>query len=123
MVGDPILSHRQTTDRESPPMPQETAPRLSHVGLYVHDVPRMIDFYSNVLGFVVSDGAEDGRITFLSRNPSDHHLVVLFPGPRRQPDRDVLRHAVVRAATLGLQNRPRQTRGRALPRDRGLLPG
>ncbi len=61
-------------------MPQDTAPRLSHVGLYVHDVPKMIDFYSNVLGFVVSDGAEDGRITFLSRNPSDHHQVVLVRG-------------------------------------------
>jgi len=48
----------------------QEAPRLSHVGLYVHDVPKMIDFYTKVLGFVVSDGAEDGRITFLSRNPS-----------------------------------------------------
>ena len=44
----------------------DTAPRLSHVGLYVRDVPKMIDFYTHVLGFVVSDGAEDGRITGLS---------------------------------------------------------
>src|SRR6201995_3033323 len=58
----------------------DTAPRLSHVGLYVHDVPKMIDFYTQVLGFVVSDGAPDGRITFLSRNPSDHHQVVLVRG-------------------------------------------
>src|ERR1700681_4963063 len=35
----------------------QEAPRLSHVGLYVHDVPKMIDFYTKVLGFVVSDGA------------------------------------------------------------------
>jgi catechol-2,3-dioxygenase len=61
-------------------MPQEQAPRLSHVGLYVSDVPKMIDFYTKVLGFVVSDGATDGRITFLSRNPSDHHQVVLVRG-------------------------------------------
>ena len=61
-------------------MPQEQAPRLSHVGLYVSDVPKMINFYTNVLGFVVSDGASDGRITFLSRNPSDHHQVVLVRG-------------------------------------------
>ena len=61
-------------------MPSELAPRLSHVGLYVHDVPKMIDFYTKTLGFVVSDGAEDGRITFLSRNPSDHHQVVLVRG-------------------------------------------
>src|ERR1700694_2342982 len=58
----------------------QEAPRLSHVGLYVHDVPKMIDFYTKVLGFVVSDGATDGRITFLSRNPSDHHQVVLVRG-------------------------------------------
>src|ERR1700704_1589825 len=58
----------------------QEAPRLSHVGLYVHDVSKMIDFYTKVLGFVVSDGAEDGRITFLSRNPSDHHQVVLVRG-------------------------------------------
>ena len=58
----------------------DSAPRLSHVGLYVHDMPKMIDFYTQVLGFVVSDGAEDGRITFLSRNPSDHHQIVLVRG-------------------------------------------
>ena len=61
-------------------MSQEQAPRLSHVGLYVADVPKMIDFYTRVLGFVVTDGAEDGRVTFLSRNPSDHHQVVLVRG-------------------------------------------
>src|SRR5881227_2620971 len=73
-----ISRWRLTT--EKPAMPQEQAPRLSHVGLYVSDVPRMIDFYTKVLGFVVSDGALDGRITFLSRNPSDHHQVVLVRG-------------------------------------------
>src|SRR3954466_4437964 len=66
--------------KETQSMLQEQSPRLSHVGLYVSDVPRMIDFYTKVLGFVVSDGAPDGRITFLSRNPSDHHQVVLVHG-------------------------------------------
>ena len=61
-------------------MPQEEAPRPSHVGLYVTDVPKMTDFYTKVLGFVVSDRAGDGRVTFLSRNPSDHHQVVLVSG-------------------------------------------
>jgi len=61
-------------------MSHDEAPRLSHVGLYVTDVQKMTDFYTNVLGFVVSDRAEDGRITFLSRNPSDHHQVVLVRG-------------------------------------------
>ena len=51
-------------------MLQLEAPRLSHVGLYVTDVPKMTDFYTKVLGFVVSDGAEDGRVTFFSPNPT-----------------------------------------------------
>ena len=66
-------------------MPQEQAPRLSHVGLYVTDVPKMTDFYTTVLGFVVSDRAEDGRITFLSRNPSDHHQLVRAVAARVGP--------------------------------------
>src|ERR1051325_3860888 len=49
-------------------------------------------------------------------------LVGVFPGPRGQPDRDVLRYALVRAAAPGLQDRPRQERGRTLPGDRGVLP-
>jgi catechol 2,3-dioxygenase len=61
-------------------MTQAAPPRLSHVGLYVHDVPMMRDFYTKVLGFVISDAAPDGRITFMSRNPSDHHQVVLVRG-------------------------------------------
>jgi len=61
-------------------MSQETSPRLSHVGIYVTDLAKMKDFYTGVLGFVVSDAAPDGRITFLSRNPSDHHQVVLVRG-------------------------------------------
>src|SRR5207244_10575088 len=55
-------------------------PSLRQVRLLVHGVPKIIGFYTKVLGFVVSDGAEDGRITFLSRNPADHHQVVLVRG-------------------------------------------
>ena len=80
---------------------QEAAPRLSHVGLYVRDVPKMIDFYTKVLGFVVSDGAEDGRITFLSRNPSDHHQVVLVRG--RTTDSDV---AMVQQVSFNVETLP-----------------
>src|SRR5207342_352064 len=80
MGGRATILRPRTHSRSEPAMPQEAAPRLSHVGLYVRDVPKMIDFYTRVLGFVVSDGAPDGRITFLSRNPSDHHQVVLVRG-------------------------------------------
>jgi catechol-2,3-dioxygenase len=81
-------------------MPQEQAPRLSHVGLYVRDVPKMIDFYTKVLGFVVSDGAPDGRITFLSRNPSDHHQVVLVRGRTTDPETPMVQQVSFNVGTL-----------------------
>src|ERR1041384_3554578 len=78
----------------------QEAPRLSHVGLYVRDVPKMIDFYTNVLGFVVSDGAEDGRITFLSRNPSDHHQVVLVRGRTTDAETAMVQQVSFNVGTL-----------------------
>src|SRR3954467_8141627 len=81
-------------------MPSELAPRLSHVGLYVHNVPQMIDFYTKTLGFVVSDGAEDGRITFLSRNPSDHHQVVLVKGRQTGTDVPMVQQVSFNVGTL-----------------------
>ncbi|MFI4948902.1 MAG: VOC family protein [Alphaproteobacteria bacterium] len=81
-------------------MTQDTAPRLSHVGLYVTDVPTMIDFYTRVLGFVVSDGAEDGRITFLSRNPSDHHQVVLVRGRATEAEVPMVQQVSFNVGTL-----------------------
>ena len=81
-------------------MSQELAPRLSHVGLFVTDVPRMIDFYTRVLGFVVSDAAEDGRINFLSRNPSDHHQVVLVRGRATGPDTQMVQQVSFNVGTL-----------------------
>ena len=81
-------------------MSSELAPRLSHVGLYVHDVPKMIDFYTKTLGFVVSDGAEDGRITFLSRNPSDHHQVVLVRGRTTDPATAMVQQVSFNVGTL-----------------------
>jgi catechol 2,3-dioxygenase-like lactoylglutathione lyase family enzyme len=55
---------------------------LSHVGIYVTDMPRMIDFYTGFLGFAVSDRGKrvDGEIVFLTRDPREHHQVVLASG-------------------------------------------
>ena len=56
---------------------------LSHVGIFVTDMPRMIDFYTGFLGFAVSDrgqGGHGGEIVFLTRDPREHHQVVLATG-------------------------------------------
>ena len=81
-------------------MSQEFSPRLSHVGLYVTDVPKMREFYTKVLGFVVSDAAEDGRITFLSRNPSDHHQVVLVRGRQTETEIPMVQQVSFNVGTL-----------------------
>ncbi len=92
-------------------MSQETAPRLSHVGIYVNDLPKMLDFYTRVLGFVVSDAAPDGRITFLSRNPSDHHQVVLVPGRKTDPETAMVQQISFNVGTLaGVQRAFRKVR-------------
>jgi catechol 2,3-dioxygenase-like lactoylglutathione lyase family enzyme len=57
---------------------------LSHVGLFVTDMPRMVDFYTNFLGFAESDRGKlsdgKGEIVFMTRDPREHHQLVLATG-------------------------------------------
>jgi catechol 2,3-dioxygenase len=64
--------------------PTNVPPRaqLTHVGLYVDDMTTMVAFYCDLLGLVVTDRGElFGRdLTFLSRNPEEHHQLLLVTG-------------------------------------------
>ena len=66
------------------PSTQTSAPNLmfSHVGFACGDMPKMEDFYTRVLGFTVTDrGNVLGMdLVFLSRDPMDHHQLVLVTG-------------------------------------------
>lgn len=56
---------------------------LSHVGIFVTDMGRMVDFYTRFLGFAVSDrgpAASGGEVVFMTRDPREHHQVVLASG-------------------------------------------
>ena len=57
---------------------------LTHLGVYVTDMARMVDFYTRVLGFAVSDRGPrlegSGEIAFLTRDPHEHHQFVLATG-------------------------------------------
>jgi catechol 2,3-dioxygenase-like lactoylglutathione lyase family enzyme len=55
---------------------------FSHMGIYVTDPARMEDFYTRVLGFAVTDRGLLGSVSliFLSRDPRDHHQIVLAAG-------------------------------------------
>ena len=55
---------------------------FSHMGIFVTDPARMEDFYTRVLGFAVTDRGWLGSVSlvFLSRDPRDHHQIVLAAG-------------------------------------------
>jgi catechol 2,3-dioxygenase len=65
-------------------MPNDTPPNLmfSHFGLSVRDLPTMQRFYTDFLGFTVTDGGAVAGMdaVFLSRDPMDHHQIVLATG-------------------------------------------
>lgn len=55
---------------------------FSHVGFYVRDLERTADFYTRVLGMVITDRGDLGpvQLVFLSRDPEEHHQLVLASG-------------------------------------------
>lgn len=80
---------------------------FSHVGLYVTDSARMEDFYTRVLEFTVTDR---GRLTtphgpvglvFLSRDPDEHHQIVLATGRPVDTPFNVINQLSLKADGLG----------------------
>src|SRR5690242_14285767 len=64
-------------------MPTSPSVSFSHFWIYVTGLARMEDFYTRVLGLLVSDrgrvpGGSD--LVFLSRDPDEHHQIVLATG-------------------------------------------
>ncbi|MCC2097026.1 MAG: VOC family protein [Hyphomicrobiales bacterium] len=61
---------------------------FSHLGIIVHNLARMEDFYTRVLGFTVSDRgvARGAKIVFTTWDENDHHQMVLVEGrPEHMP--------------------------------------
>tara|TARA_R110002126_G_scaffold9801_1_gene44139 strand:+ start:5862 stop:6437 length:576 start_codon:yes stop_codon:yes gene_type:complete len=65
-------------------MPKIPDAQISHIGIYVTGLDRMVDFYGRVLGFMVTDrgplpsGAPE--YVFMSRDPNEHHQLILVSG-------------------------------------------
>ncbi len=75
---------------------------FSHVGFVVRDMDRMLAFYRDVLGFFLTDrGDLNGRqLRFLSRNPKEHHQIVLMTG-RGEDQATTINQISFRVANLG----------------------
>lgn len=55
---------------------------FNHIGFFVEDLSQMTQFYTDVLQFTLTDagGLGASHLSFLSRNPDDHHQIVLVSG-------------------------------------------
>jgi catechol-2,3-dioxygenase len=56
--------------------------RFTHMGLVVSDIEVMTRFYVDILGFIITDRGVFGamEVVFLSRDPEEHHQIVLTTG-------------------------------------------
>ncbi len=64
-------------------MPRPPNAQLTHLGFLVRDLDGMIDFYTRVIGLVLTDRGPyrgGGEIAFMSRTPEEHHQVVMVSG-------------------------------------------
>ena len=65
-------------------MAENPRPKLGHFGVYVRDVDRMVGFYSDVLGLLVTDrgrvGPDKMELVFMSADPTEHHQFALMEG-------------------------------------------
>ncbi|HWO73079.1 MAG TPA: VOC family protein [Dehalococcoidia bacterium] len=60
---------------------------LGHFGIFVRDMPKMVDFYTNVLGMTLTDRGEGDRIVFLSARPEEeHHEIALAKSEDQRTD-------------------------------------
>lgn len=66
----------------SNPLGQRNSLVFSHMGFYVSDIERMTRFYRDVMGFFETDHGLLGtvQLVFLSRDPTEHHQIVLATG-------------------------------------------
>ena len=77
--------------------------KIGHVALYVRDVQAAARFYTDILGFEVSDTYEDdmmpGGAVFLRCNP-DHHGIALFKATEANPSGAGMHHMAFEVPTL-----------------------
>ena len=60
--------------------------QLTHFGIHAVDLGRMVDFYTRVMGFAISDrglSRSGANIVFMTQDPECHHQFVLFDGRRQ----------------------------------------
>jgi catechol-2,3-dioxygenase len=77
----------------------------SHIVIYAKDTDRMLDFYTRVLGFQVTDrGDIPGRgyeIIFMSQDPAEHHQIGLATSREKVEPSNSVAHVAFRVQNMG----------------------
>ena len=73
---------------------------VAHTVVYVHDVEKMIAFYTEVLGFEVADRGPLGpnEIVFMSQVANHHHQLALITGRPATDKSNSVHHTAYRSA-------------------------
>ncbi|HEX5325042.1 MAG TPA: VOC family protein [Acetobacteraceae bacterium] len=91
--------------------------RLTHMGIHVRDLDRMVSFYTDVLGLMIADrgpGRTAGsELVFMTADPHCHHQVVLVTG---RPDTTGFNPINQVSFTVGSLGELREVHDRALAR-------
>jgi len=79
---------------------------FSHFGMFVFDLEAMTDFYERALEFTVTDRGQlpaangSRNVVFLSRDPTEHHQLVLVSGRPRTLDFNPINQISLQADSL-----------------------
>jgi catechol 2,3-dioxygenase len=86
----------------SNPLSKAASLTLSHMGFYVRNLERMARFYQEVLGFTQTDSGNLGtvQLVFLSRDPKEHHQIVLASGRPEEASYSVINQLSFRVQDL-----------------------
>lgn len=76
--------------------------RISHMGIWVHDLEMMADFYTRLYGFHVSDTGHvrGADYVFLTHDPGVHHQLVMATGRPEEVSFNVLNQISFQARSL-----------------------
>ena len=74
----------------------------SHAVMYVDDVDSMLDFYTNTMGFGVTDRGQLGKneIIFMSQNPDEHHQLAFVTRRKNLEPSNSVNHFAFRVDSL-----------------------
>ena len=94
----------------SHPLGQRNSLVFSHMGFYVRDIERMARFYREVMCFFETDRGQLGtvQLVFFSRDPSEHHQIVLATGRPADLSFSVINQISMRVPDLATLREVRQ---------------